>query len=74
MSPGEYRPLPGGARWVVELYGILGPDWQTVKKAWLVRDLQALMDSPSRWIPTDIGCVTDFLGHFCDVPFRGPDV
>lgn len=74
QANGEYRPLPGGARWVVELYGILGPDWQTVKKAWLVRDLQALMDSPSRWIPTDIGCVTDFLGHFCDVPFRGPDV
>lgn len=73
-ADGVYRPLPGGARWVVELYGILGPDWQTVKKAWMVRDLQALMDSPSRWLPTDIGCVTDFLGHFCDVPFRGPDV
>ena len=60
---------------MVELYGILGPDWQTVKKAghiisrchfslneaWLMRDLQALMESPSRWWPTDIGC-KDFLG------------
>jgi len=70
---GVYTALPGGPRWVVELFGILGPDWNTVKKAWMVRDLQALMDSPVRWIPTDIGCVRDVLGHFCDVPFRGPE-
>ncbi|CAJ1360660.1 unnamed protein product [Effrenium voratum] len=70
-ADGVYHPLPGGPRWVVELYGILGPDWQTVKKAWMVRDLQALMQSPSTWLPTDIGCITDFLGHFCDEPFRG---
>ena len=36
-------------------------------QAWMVRDLQALMDSPSRWLPTDIGCVTDFLGHWVNV-------
>ncbi|CAE8595662.1 unnamed protein product [Polarella glacialis] len=70
-ADGIYHPLPGGPRWVVELFGILGPDWLTVKKAWMVRDLQALMESPARWVPSDIGC-QDFLGHFCDVPFRGP--
>eukprot|EP00933_Yihiella_yeosuensis_P004573 TRINITY_DN10893_c3_g1_i1.p1 TRINITY_DN10893_c3_g1~~TRINITY_DN10893_c3_g1_i1.p1 ORF type:complete len:664 (+),score=54.61 TRINITY_DN10893_c3_g1_i1:62-2053(+) len=72
-ADGVYHSFPGGAKFVVELFGILGPDWQTVKKAWVMRDLQALMESPVRWMPTDIGCLTDFLGHFCDVPFRGPE-
>jgi len=53
-------------RYDPETFGILKEDWETVRLAWRVRDLQALMSSPATWIPQDIGCKQDFLNHVCD--------
>jgi len=52
-------------RWENETYGILERDYNTVREAWRLRDLQALAQSPSTWIPRDIACAGDYKGKKC---------
>jgi len=52
-------------RWENETYGILERDYNTVREAWRLRDLQALAQSPSTWIPRDIACAGDYEGKKC---------
>eukprot|EP00929_Paragymnodinium_shiwhaense_P065725 TRINITY_DN3292_c0_g2_i1.p1 TRINITY_DN3292_c0_g2~~TRINITY_DN3292_c0_g2_i1.p1 ORF type:complete len:768 (+),score=130.21 TRINITY_DN3292_c0_g2_i1:70-2304(+) len=47
-------------RWDNETFGLLEPDYNTVQKAWRIRDLHALAQSPSTWIPRDIACAGDY--------------
>eukprot|EP00929_Paragymnodinium_shiwhaense_P065727 TRINITY_DN3292_c0_g4_i1.p1 TRINITY_DN3292_c0_g4~~TRINITY_DN3292_c0_g4_i1.p1 ORF type:complete len:743 (+),score=91.01 TRINITY_DN3292_c0_g4_i1:101-2329(+) len=49
-------------RWDNETFGLLEPDYNTVQKAWRIRDLQALAQSPSTWVPRDIGCAGEVRG------------
>jgi len=72
ISPdGAWHQYPQG-KWVSELFGLLEADWSTIKLAWRIRGLQALMASPATWRVTDIGCKTDFLGHFCQLIYDPP--
>jgi len=43
-------------RWVDETFGLLMPDYDTIRYPWMMLDLQALMQSPARWIPEVIPC------------------
>lgn len=52
-------------RWDNETYGILMADYNTVSKAWRLRDLRALAASPATWIPRDIACAGDYRGKPC---------
>eukprot|EP00929_Paragymnodinium_shiwhaense_P065726 TRINITY_DN3292_c0_g3_i1.p1 TRINITY_DN3292_c0_g3~~TRINITY_DN3292_c0_g3_i1.p1 ORF type:complete len:788 (+),score=111.73 TRINITY_DN3292_c0_g3_i1:72-2366(+) len=53
-------------RWDNETFGILSPDYNTVGKAWRLRDLQALGSSPATWTPRDIACRGDYRGKPCE--------
>lgn len=52
--------------WDNETFGLLERDYDTLKTAWRIRDLQALAQSPASWYPHDIGCLDDVQGHVCD--------
>lgn len=56
-TTGAWLPLDN-PEWENETYGLLSPDYHTLNEAWRIRDLQALMESPARWNPTDMGCKT----------------
>eukprot|EP00928_Gymnodinium_smaydae_P078880 TRINITY_DN62939_c0_g1_i1.p1 TRINITY_DN62939_c0_g1~~TRINITY_DN62939_c0_g1_i1.p1 ORF type:complete len:742 (-),score=145.04 TRINITY_DN62939_c0_g1_i1:141-2366(-) len=51
--------------WDNETFGLLDRDYDTLRTAWRLRDLQALGQSPSAWYPRDIGCLRDYNGHTC---------
>lgn len=52
--------------WVNESFGLLLSDYKTIAVSWRIRDLQALAESPSVWIPREIGCPSDKAGYTCD--------
>lgn len=52
--------------WDNETFGLLERDYDTLRTAWRLRDLQALAKSPASWYPHDIGCIDDVQGHVCD--------
>jgi hypothetical protein len=44
-------------RWEDESFGILQTDYKTLRNPWMMLDLQALMESPSRWTPDGFPCL-----------------
>jgi len=63
-TSGEYTMFDE-PRWTNESFGILSHDYKTVRHPWKVMDLQALMESPARWVPDAIPCNPDHLGQDC---------
>eukprot|EP00927_Polykrikos_kofoidii_P027717 TRINITY_DN24292_c0_g2_i1.p1 TRINITY_DN24292_c0_g2~~TRINITY_DN24292_c0_g2_i1.p1 ORF type:complete len:754 (-),score=62.40 TRINITY_DN24292_c0_g2_i1:175-2169(-) len=51
--------------WDIETFGLLNPDYKTLRAAWLLRDLQALAESPSSWVPRELGCLNDISSFDC---------
>eukprot|EP00927_Polykrikos_kofoidii_P027715 TRINITY_DN24292_c0_g1_i1.p1 TRINITY_DN24292_c0_g1~~TRINITY_DN24292_c0_g1_i1.p1 ORF type:complete len:720 (-),score=76.45 TRINITY_DN24292_c0_g1_i1:328-2487(-) len=51
--------------WDNETFGLLNADYRTLRAAWLLRDLQALAESPSSWVPRDLGCPNDIPSFDC---------
>jgi len=56
---------PKEREWENETYGLLREDYQTVRDAWKLLDLQGIMDSPAKWYPNTYPCRRDALGPRC---------
>jgi hypothetical protein len=51
--------------WEEETWGLLYPDYMTVRRPWLLMDLQAIMPSPVAWVPKQSPCERELVGPAC---------
>lgn len=52
-------------RWEEDTFSILNVDFDTVRESWRLLGLQALMVSPSSWVPGEFVCSRKWLGSAC---------
>jgi hypothetical protein len=51
--------------WEEETWGLMYPDYMTVRRPWLLQDLQAIMPSPVAWTPAALPCEREYMGAGC---------
>lgn len=55
-SSGDFLQYPDGPRWEDEAFGLLNNDYNTVRHAWKLLDMQALLASPATYRPEVFPC------------------
>jgi len=62
---GTFIEFGNGPRWENDTFSILGPDEISIRDSWRMLGLQALMPSPSTYVPQSWPCHRDALGANC---------